>query len=38
MWKEAVVAYFEVGNVNLPERTEKHHEKPVRVAGLRADI
>jgi hypothetical protein len=34
MWKEAVVIY----GMHLPGGTEEIHEKPVSIAGLRAEI
>jgi hypothetical protein len=38
MWKEAVVAYFKVLSWHSPRGTEKNHDKPVRIAGLKAEI
>jgi hypothetical protein len=35
MWKEAVVAQF---LSYYPGGTEKNHDKPVRIASLRAEI
>jgi hypothetical protein len=37
IWKEAVVSYFKI-SLQLPAITEKNHENPVRIAGLRAEI
>jgi hypothetical protein len=38
IWKEKVVAWLKVLSRNLSGGTEKNHENPVRVAGLRAEI
>jgi hypothetical protein len=37
MWKEAVVA-FKVLSRQLPGETERNHETPVRIVGLRDEI
>jgi hypothetical protein len=36
MWREAVMAYFEVLYQHLPGGTKKSHEKSVKIADLRA--
>jgi hypothetical protein len=33
-----VMAYFEVLSWHFPGRTEKSHENPVRIAGLRVEV
>jgi hypothetical protein len=38
IWKEAVVASYKVLSQHLPGGTEKIHETPVRLAGLRVCI
>jgi hypothetical protein len=38
MWKEAVMAYFQILSWHLPVGTEESHEKPVKIAGLQAEI
>jgi hypothetical protein len=37
-WKKASVAQFEVLSRDLSQRTEESHEKPIKIANLRADI
>jgi hypothetical protein len=38
MWKEAVVARFNVLSRNLPKMTEENHENLVRIIGLQSEI
>jgi hypothetical protein len=38
IWKEAVMAQFNVLSRHLPGGTEEDQGKPVRITGLRADI
>jgi hypothetical protein len=38
IWKEAVVAYFNVLSRHLPGEAEENYEKSVRFAGLQAEI
>jgi hypothetical protein len=38
MWKEAIFAELKVVFRNLSRRTKENHEKPFRIAGVRAEI
>jgi hypothetical protein len=38
MWKKATMSSFKVLSRHFPGKTEETHEKPVRIAGLQADI
>jgi hypothetical protein len=38
MWKEVVMALFNVFSQHLLARTEENHKTPVRIASLQAEI
>jgi hypothetical protein len=38
IWKEPVMADFKILSQHLPGEIEENHEKPVRIACLRAKI